>query len=460
MSTEKNPAIDGNGQEATRLSPEEMKEKFGIYNLAQLEELNRNLPPTRYLIQDLIADSSLHVCIGDSHVGKSPFWFQVCITIAGGLPDFLGRTCYTKNGTPVLYLNYEDNTPDIHNRFKDMNRVIGLDGYPLSLTTWNRRGDEGKADKSDPIAWLDKILQAGQYKLIIIDPIINLFPTFGKDYATTNNIAGELRKLQTKCNCAFVAMHHLRKTNTNAGGEGTKRLSECRGAAELNLWFEKAMDSKGITTAADVRIGMDFEGVEGKEVMVRGFEKGKDEFPLLKLSRIRDEFGDPIAYAVSSSLDQFDVDQRRVWDALEEAKEYESGDLSNVWGEVLGETPSKSKLYGFIKMATGPAQAMRHSVPPGKVHGPYSKLVPSPTKLRCKFKPQTWLEEIVYHRHKTPNNTVVVRHTEEKTETGVRGEFEMRVETDQSAGFTMNYEAGPDDEIEEELGGPPPTPEN
>jgi hypothetical protein len=416
------------------------KNELGIYNLAQIEEYNKTIPPDEFLIQDLIVERSFNVAVGDSHVGKTPLFFQACIAIAAGLPDFLGRQCFTKPGTPILYINVEDDTKEaVENRFKDMNRVLGLEGYPETFEMVNLRmaGDYEELH-TNPFQWLAKALEVGHFRLIVIDPIGAIFKEFGTDYNKTyHEVTNPLKDLQTKYNCAFLAMHHLRKEDR---AQGRQKLNE----TELMLWLQNATGSQAIVNSTDNRIGVDTHGPDG--ILVRGAKRGKDEFPQLTLSRIRDEFNDPIAYSLASSLDSLKLDQRTVWDALEAGKEYQRGDLTKKWAEIHGKELNGGALQGFIDACTN-AHVLNKVVPPGKQHGTFVKVVPKPIQLRYKFKPQTWLEEFLYNRHKTPGNEVLVRHNETTTEDGcVRGEVEMQIGpagallNDRSAGFRTGYQ--------------------
>ena len=64
-----------------------------------------------YVIDTLIPAQGIAFVIGDSGLGKSPFLYQAAISVAAGLPDFLGRRI-GRSG-PVLMLDCENGQQQI-----------------------------------------------------------------------------------------------------------------------------------------------------------------------------------------------------------------------------------------------------------------------------------------------------------------------------------------------------------
>ena len=59
-----------------------------------------------FVIDDLIAEGSVNLGLGNSGIGKSPLCYQMALCVASGKP-FLGHP--VKQGR-VLYLDYENDT--------------------------------------------------------------------------------------------------------------------------------------------------------------------------------------------------------------------------------------------------------------------------------------------------------------------------------------------------------------
>src|SRR5215813_13280385 len=83
--------------------------KLGIYHIAELRAYNAKAGAREYLVDGLIAQQSLTLAVGDSNRGKSPYFYQMAICVAAGVP-FLGLP--VKQGR-VLYIDAENSTGEV-----------------------------------------------------------------------------------------------------------------------------------------------------------------------------------------------------------------------------------------------------------------------------------------------------------------------------------------------------------
>jgi RecA-family ATPase len=98
--------------------------KFG-YTLDELEKL-LSQKPVRYVVEGLLPADEVHVVVGDSGLGKTPWAYQLGLCVAEGKP-FLGhqvRKC------PVLYYDMENGYEEIVDVSRALCGHLGIKGSP------------------------------------------------------------------------------------------------------------------------------------------------------------------------------------------------------------------------------------------------------------------------------------------------------------------------------------------
>src|SRR3954470_7873903 len=100
------PGALTNGTCQQPLSLEELKQRYGLLSPADMKA--STVARTPYIVDGLLPEQSVTIAVGDSGIGKSPFFFQLGMCVAAGLP-FLGRG--TSAGR-VLYLDFENGLQD------------------------------------------------------------------------------------------------------------------------------------------------------------------------------------------------------------------------------------------------------------------------------------------------------------------------------------------------------------
>lgn len=175
----------------------------------------------RFIINDLIPEG-VTLLSGSPKVGKSWMLLGMGIGVAtGGV--FLNSDC-TKGR--VLYLALEDNPRRLQSRLR---MSMGGNDFPTDLDfdcSWDRF----------PIGFraLEKLLDEEPYSMIMIDTLEMVRPPrrsnpYEDDYRA---LAG-LRELGADKRCAFVVVHHNRKTETSSSGEEIDPLERVSGTMGL-----------------------------------------------------------------------------------------------------------------------------------------------------------------------------------------------------------------------------------
>src|SRR4051812_2779964 len=111
---------------------EELKRKYGLLSVDDLKSA-AGTAPTSYLVDGFLPQQSLTIAVGDSGIGKSPFFFQMAMCIAHGLP-FLGRV--TTPGR-VLYLDFENGIHDANVLGKQLTNYLSIEQQNDRFLTWN-----------------------------------------------------------------------------------------------------------------------------------------------------------------------------------------------------------------------------------------------------------------------------------------------------------------------------------
>lgn len=87
-------------------------------------DLTQPVPPTDWLLEDLLVSGEITVLSADSGVGKSWLTMGLALATAGGLPEFLG--CALKKHGRVLYVDEENPADLVVQRFDALRRGMDL----------------------------------------------------------------------------------------------------------------------------------------------------------------------------------------------------------------------------------------------------------------------------------------------------------------------------------------------
>jgi len=261
-----------------------------IWTPKQLSQRVAEMKRTEYLIEGLIPQQAINISVGDSGLGKSPLNYLEGLCVAAGVP-FLNRP--VKQGR-VLYLDYENSSLQSSKLISTLSSFLNLSEPPDNFRLWNKNDSLGPLD-------LHRACEEFKPAWIIVDALTGMYPTIERDNPTAASALQELRTLMAAHGCAVTLLHHLRKPNDNP-----RFTREPLEPAEWNTWFYQARGPGVLINGSDVRLGIDRPLLSTNEdlLIIKGFERVNGPIPIIRITRVRDESGDPIGYKLLAGADQ------------------------------------------------------------------------------------------------------------------------------------------------------------
>ncbi len=245
-------------------------------NLDQLEELCKE-QPGEYLIEGLLPVDDVHIAVGDSGLGKTPWAYQLGLCVASGKP-FLDRT--VKQGR-VLYFDLENGREAILGLARSICGHLGIPEFPPEFFILQ---DNGNAPS------LAEAAETFKPSLVIVDTLRAFQPAAEKN----DEIAKFLqdgRKVARSVNCAVLLLHHVRKP----GEDGAPPLED----TPILEWLTEASGARALINQTNTRIAFDTArrvGANDAAFVMKSFVKVKGESGPFYLERVCNDEGDPIGY--------------------------------------------------------------------------------------------------------------------------------------------------------------------
>lgn len=176
------------------------------------ELLQKELPPLRYIIEDMLIETGYGIISGRPKCGKSWLMLNLCIALASG-GKFLGKFNCTK--TKVLYLALEDSEYRMQNRLKTiLNYEPPESRMPLDnlyiLYKIERYNDGGKEQ-------LRHYIEENDIKAVVIDTQ-KRFTAIGRSSYDSDfeyKIGQELQSFAFENNICLISVLHTRKSKGN-----------------------------------------------------------------------------------------------------------------------------------------------------------------------------------------------------------------------------------------------------
>jgi hypothetical protein len=185
--------------------------------------------PRKWVMERWLPDNQVTLFGGDGAAGKSLLAIQLGAAVASGTPFF---------GIPVtqgrvIYVSAEDEFDEVRRRVHDLrksNPFLNLSGFGVvnvddvaDPAIW-AYGEDGRTPA--PTAWMAKLEQfisEAKPKLVILDPLADLY---GGDEIKRKEVRGfisALRQLAKRCDCAIVLLAHpsAEGMKTNRGYSGS-----------------------------------------------------------------------------------------------------------------------------------------------------------------------------------------------------------------------------------------------
>lgn len=236
---------------ADELEPSDDEERP---NPQRLGSLLRTVKPPAWLVEGIWTKGSCGFIAGQPKTFKSWCALDIALSVATGQP-FLGHFPVRVPG-PVLYIQEEDGLPLLKQRAdkvwpgKMADRMVPMGDGQIQWVPGEELGDLEDAPidayigegftLSDPgwQSWLDEQLDAGEYVMLVMDPLMMLAGDVEENRAQdmTTKIFRPLKQLAQKHECSVALVHHLRK-GQNEGRGGQLML----GSVANHAWAEDSL---------------------------------------------------------------------------------------------------------------------------------------------------------------------------------------------------------------------------
>lgn len=195
---------------------EDKKTNFG--ELINLSDVAGHIPERKpVLIDGVLRRGHKMILNAPSKAGKSFALIELSIAIASG-GEWLGCKCSTGR---VMYMNFELDSADCLNRYKDIfDKLFSdfkdsskLENIEKNISVWNLRGVNESMDVLTPE--IIKRCKDGGYSCIIIDPLYKVMNGDENKPDTVAATASCFDEIATKTGAAVVYSHHFAKGDSS-----------------------------------------------------------------------------------------------------------------------------------------------------------------------------------------------------------------------------------------------------
>lgn len=245
--------------------------------LAELEKLCQE-KPGEYVVEGLLAAADVHVAVGDSGLGKTPWAYQLGLCVAAKRP-FLGHD--VKQGR-VLYFDLENGRDQILELGHSICRHLDIGDMPSDFLILE------DSVNAPPLA---KAIEEYKPRLVVIDTLRAFRPDVEENNKQMGLFLQEARRVARSSGCAILLMHHVRKPDDNGVPplEGTPALE----------WLREAAGARALINQTTTRIAFDTPHgfkARGAALVMKYFVKIKGESAPIYLERVCNDDGDPVGY--------------------------------------------------------------------------------------------------------------------------------------------------------------------
>ena len=252
--------------------------RLGLFTADELhrrcvEELNKTA-----VIDGLLNVGSIGILVGDSGLGKTPFVYQLALSVAAGVP-FLGMRT---SGGPVVYVDCENGIANSQALQATLVRYLGIPRPPNFFP-----------DYEPGIARLARIVTELKPSLVVIDTLRSFDPTAEKDNTSAGQFINKLKAMRGHDGkTSFLLIHHIKKPEN--GGFLSSSPSLEHGA--VMQWLNQACGARALINQTDTRIGVDETSKGDAELVMVAHSRVRGETSPWFLERVRDEALEPVGY--------------------------------------------------------------------------------------------------------------------------------------------------------------------
>jgi AAA domain len=287
------------------------------------------------IVEGILKRGTVNIGVGDSTLGKTPFFFQEGLCVSHGGP-FIGQKV---NRGRVLICDYE-NHGDAIDFLKSISEHLKI----------------GKPDP-DWIAYVrhlsleDLTWEIEDFKpvLCIIDSLRGFDPAAEQGNTEAAQMITRLQRIAQKCDSAFQVIHHPRKHNQSLKTDERPNLFDLdRPVAD---WLQESSGALALINQTHTRLGFQKppKGThKGTDLGVRGSVKARGDTGLIHLHREYNDFGQPIGYDRVTGEDQLSDEDKSLLNEIPVGKPMRFTEILKLWERGICFTQVTPTDCGFV----------------------------------------------------------------------------------------------------------------
>lgn len=182
--------------------------------------LKMDLPKIEFIIEELIAKNSLNLIVGDPGSFKTWIYLYFIYCIVNN-KQVLGK--YGVNPTNVLIINIDDSLALTKDR---MMRIGFGENSKNKVYIWTKQDFKIVGDGNKLILdSLSKFVKEKNIGLVVIDTLRKIHDGDENDSKEMSGVMTTLKQFAEEHNCAFIIVHHKRKSTGNYSGGNVQSSS-------------------------------------------------------------------------------------------------------------------------------------------------------------------------------------------------------------------------------------------
>jgi RecA-family ATPase len=213
-----------------------------------LSDAYKETSPTEFLIDGLLPIPSLSIVYGGPGSLKSMLLADMAVCVASGLQwleslpagDAIPGITFPTKQAPVLWIDFDNGRKRTHHRMRALGR--GHDAPETVPLHYLSLPDPWlDASNSTFIYRLTEYVQAGGYRLVIIDNLGLVNGGTDENSGEMARVMSNLRHMSEDGNCAVIAIHHQRKGSSNTTDPGVRKGDTLRGHSTIEASLDMAL---------------------------------------------------------------------------------------------------------------------------------------------------------------------------------------------------------------------------
>jgi hypothetical protein len=294
--------------------------------IAEAENDSHRVP----IVKDLIFRKTVNIGIGDSGLGKTPFFLQLALCVAFGVP-FIGQHC--ERGK-VLIADYENYTG-----LSDMLTILAGNLGIQTPIDENWLAIVRHPQKSTLVREIEEFRPL----LVIVDSLRGYDPGSETDNKSAAMTIANCQKVASDNDCAWAIIHHPRKQDKSV----KERPDLFNVDVDVVEWLEEAAGPRALINQTYTRIGFAKpKKQQNAELGLRCSVKMRGELGPWLTAREYDDSGEPVGYKRLCGSDLLVEADRKLWMQLPNEPLTFGKALQVLFEGNISKKPALAKLLG------------------------------------------------------------------------------------------------------------------